>query len=350
MGDAKFAESTHGKLGCVACHGGDAKISEKEAAHKGVTRNPVAEQACATCHAPIVKNAAGSLHVTQNGYWTYLKAVGADVNSPAVKEAFNNHCADCHTACGECHVSRPTYTGGGLLAGHAVKKVASLSDTCMACHGARVGDEYRGSYDGIEGDVHWTKQGMACNKCHSQTSMHGDGQARVTMYDNPETTCATCHKPTLTDAKIPQHTLHQDKLSCQVCHAAGEYKNCANCHVGKDSKGLPYRTLDPSWMDFKIGRNSNKTAERPYNYVLVRHVPTNADLFKGYGVTFSSPNAIASWRLTTPHNIQRKTKQNVTCEACHSNAALFLTADQVKPEEREANKSVIVEKIPKMGH
>ncbi len=352
VSDAKFGESTHGKLGCVACHGGDAQAAQKDGAHKNVIRDPSAdpEKSCGACHTQIAKNAAGSLHTTQSGYWTFLKAVGTDPNSAVVKEAFNNHCADCHTTCGECHVSRPAYTGGGLLAGHTIKKVASLSDTCNACHGARVGDEYRGSYDGIDGDTHWTKQGMACNRCHKEVSLHGDGQARTSMYDKPETTCLDCHKTTMTETKIAQHTLHKDKLSCQVCHAAGEYKNCANCHVGKDAKGLPYRTLDPSWMDFKIGKNPTKTAERPYDYVLVRHVPTNADLFAGYGVTLSNLNAISSWRPTTPHSIQRKTKQNASCDSCHGNAALFLTADKVKPEERSANKSVIVDMTPpKMG-
>lgn len=352
MSDAKFMESTHGKIGCITCHGGNGTTSDKQAAHKDVITDPSkdAEKACGFCHGDIVKKAATSLHTNQNGYWTFLKAVGADVNAPAMKEAFNNHCAECHTTCGQCHISRPTYTGGGLLAGHTVKKVASLSDTCMACHGARVGDEFRGNYEGVDGDVHWVKLGMSCNKCHNKDSLHGDGQTRVDMYDKPETTCIECHKTVKTDGKVMQHTLHGDKLSCQVCHSAGAYKNCSGCHVGKDAKGLSFRTLDPSWMDFKIGKNPAKTADVPYNYVLVRHVPTNPDLFKAYGITYANPNAVPSWQPTTPHNIQRKTAQNASCDACHGNAKLFLTADKVKPEELDANKSVIVDKVPpKMG-
>ncbi len=304
------------------------------------------EQACGTCHSAVVKNAAASLHYTQNGYINYLKTMGADVNSPAVQEAFKNHCADCHTTCGQCHVSRPKSTDGGLLAGHTIKKVASLSDTCMVCHGARVGDEFRGNYEGVEGDVHWLKLGMPCVTCHKTASLHGDGQVRANMYEKPETTCLGCHPKVLTDSKIQQHTLHGNKLSCQVCHSAGDYKNCGNCHVGKDAKGLPYRQLDPSWMDFKIGQNPNKTAERPWNYVLVRHVPTNVDLFAGYGVTLTNATAVSSWRPTTPHNIQRKTLQNASCNGCHGNEDLFLTAKSVAAAEQAANKNVIVTKIP----
>ena len=345
-------ESTHGKIGCITCHSGNGATSDKQAAHKDVIVDPSknADKACGACHGDIVKKAATSLHTNQSGYWSFLKAVGAEVNAPAMKEAFNNHCADCHTTCGQCHASRPAYTGGGLLAGHTIKKVASLSDTCMACHGARVGDEYRGSYDGVEGDVHWNKLGMACVKCHQTDSLHGDGQARANMYDQPETKCLDCHKNVLTDGKVQQHVIHGNKLACQVCHSAGDYKNCSGCHVGKDAKGLPFRTLDPSWMDFKIGKNPTKTADVPYNYVLVRHVPTNPDLFKAYGITYSTPNAVSSWRPATPHNIQRKTTQNAACNNCHGNAKIFLTKDKVKPEELDANKSVIVDQVPpKMG-
>ncbi len=352
VSDPKFAESTHGKMGCVACHGGVSTATDKEAAHKNVVKDPTAksEQACGQCHGNINQVFATSLHATQTGYMTYLRNMGVNVDDPKAKEAFGNHCAGCHATCSQCHISRPAYTGGGLLAGHAIKKVASLSDTCMACHGARVGDEYRGSYENVPGDVHWVKGGMACVKCHSQAALHGDGQARTNMYDKPTTSCLTCHPNVTTDGKVQQHTLHANKVSCQVCHAAGEYKNCANCHVGKDDRGAIFRKLDPSWMDFKIAKNPVKTADKPFNYVLVRHVPTNPDLFEYYGVKFTTPNAVSSWRPTTPHNMQRKTPQNETCNSCHGNAKLFLTKDMVKPEELEANKSVIVETIPpKMG-
>jgi len=271
------------------------------------------------------------------------------VNSPTIKEAFNNHCAECHSTCGQCHVSRPTFTGGGLLAGHTISQTAPVKETCTACHGARIGDEFFGNYDFIPADVHNSKLKMTCMTCHKSAAMHGDGQVRATMWDKPDVMCESCHKDTMSNANIQQHVLHKDKLACQVCHSVA-YKNCANCHTGKDAQGLPFRTLDPSWMDFKIGKNPSKTTERPYDYVLVRHVPTNADLFAYYKVTFTTPNAVSSWRPTTPHNIQRKTTQNSTCNNCHGNDKLFLTKDKVLPAELDANKNVIVDKVPpKMG-
>jgi hypothetical protein len=43
------------------------------------------------------------------------------------------------------------------------------------------------------------------------------------------------------------------------------------------------------------------------------------------------------------------TPQTESCDACHGNAELFLTADDVLPEELEANKDVIVEEVPELG-
>lgn len=300
---------------------------------------------CGQCHAEQVKNAQTSLHTTQNGYWTYLKNAGADLNHPNMPDAFDSSCATCHATCAQCHISRPAYSGGGLLAGHTIKKIASQTNTCAACHGSRVGEEYLGKYDGIQGDVHWVKAGMPCIECHKSAAVHGDGEERANMHSGVNTKCIDCHKQQDL-ATVPQHALHGEQVACQVCHAAGEYKNCQNCHVGKDDKGLAWRTLDPSWMDFKIGLNPNKTPDNPYEYVLVRHVPTNPDLMEAFGITFTKP--MASWVPATPHNIQRKTAQNSDCTACHENEKLFLTKDKVKPKEVEINKAVIVPELPKM--
>ncbi len=345
--DKAFTTSTHGKLGCIACHGGVSGATDKTAAHKGVIANPDAQKTCSTCHSEIVKNSATSLHATQNGYMTTLTARGADMTK--LQEPFNNHCASCHASCGDCHVSRPSFTGGGLLAGHTFKKVASQSDTCMACHSTRVGDEYMGKLSGAEGDVHWTKQGMPCVTCHKADVMHGTGTAPATMYaGKAQPACLDCHKAVAPGAgKVVQHELHGQKLACEVCHSSGNYKNCINCHVGKDAKGLPYRMLDPSWLTFKIGKNPIKSADRPWDYVLVRHVPANADIFDAY-VKNALPkvDALPTWKYATPHNMVRNAPQTASCNNCHGNTDLFLTAKDVKPEEAKANASVIVATVP----
>ncbi len=351
ISDEEFASSPHNEPNCIACHAGVGGVDNKEEAHAGLIRDPSAspEKVCGTCHPDVVKTASTSLHFGLQGYETVMEARGADFSNPQMAEAYNNHCTSCHTTCGECHVSRPTYTGGGLIAGHTFKKVASITDTCLACHGGRVGPEYQGKNEGVKGDVHWMKGGMPCVACHTVADFHGDGTEYAHRYDGkPMPACLDCH-PDVADGKdgVMQHTLHQDKVACQVCHSVGAYKQCYGCHVGKDDDGLPYRQLEPSELDFKIGLNPSKSAERPWDYVLLRHVPVTPDIFSYYGEDLL-PNFdnVPTWKYTTPHNIQRVTPQNTECNNCHGNADLFLTEDDVSPEELEANQSVIVTELP----
>lgn len=349
--DEEFVESMHFQPNCITCHGGVPDVATKEEAHAGVMRDPSKrpEETCGNCHQDVVQTASSSLHFTLQGYETVLQARGADFSNPQMAEAFGNHCNDCHTTCGQCHVSRPTYTGGGLIAGHTFKEVASIRDTCLACHGGRVGPEYQGKNEGVEGDVHWMKQGMPCIDCHDVTDFHGDGTEYAHRYDGgPMPACVDCHEDVGSgNDGVPQHAMHGEKVACQVCHSAGDYKQCFNCHVGKDDEGLVYRQLDPSEMDFKIGLNPLKSEERPWDYVLLRHIPVTRDIFEYYGEDLLPEfDNVPTWKYTTPHNIQRVTTQNSECSNCHGNADLFLTADDVAEDELEANQSVIVPEVP----
>ncbi len=352
IGDQEFAAgSYHFQPNCIVCHGGVSEVTTKEEAHVGLVRDPSAlpETVCGTCHPDVVETSSSSLHFGLQGYKTVLEARGADFSNPQMAQAYNNHCTECHTTCGQCHVSRPAYTEGGLLSGHTFKKVASISDTCLACHGGRVGPEYQGKNEGVKGDVHWMKGGMPCVECHTVADFHGDGEEYAHRYDGAEMpACLDCH-PTVSGGAdgVMQHTLHQDKVACQVCHSVGPYKNCYGCHVGTDEEGLPYRQLEPSELDFKIGLNSLQSEERPWNYVLLRHVPVSQDIFASYGENLLSDfDAEPTWKYTTPHNIQRVTPQNTECNNCHGNPELFLTEGDVPPEELEANQSVIVPEPP----
>ncbi len=322
-----------------------------DAAHQGVVRDPLQEsdRNCAVCHTDAAQAAATSLHRELGGYHTALSARGADFDNPQMEEAFGNHCETCHTTCGQCHISRPNFTRGGLISGHKVKEIASSKDTCEACHGARVSNEYKGKNEGVEGSVHYLEQGMACFDCHETEHYHGDGTEDAHRYDGPVApNCVDCHEEVV-DARgeIEQHDIHLGTLDCAVCHVSGPYKNCYNCHVGKDEKGLTYFKTDESQMEFKIGHNVLKSEERPWDYVLVRHIPVVADTFAFYGEGLLPSFAdVPTWKYATPHNIQRVTPQNQSCESCHENPELFLMVDDVDPEEREANAAVIVDDVP----
>jgi thiosulfate/3-mercaptopyruvate sulfurtransferase len=349
--DEEFVTSLHYQPNCMVCHGGVGGTTSQEEAHVGLVEDPSAqpEAICGTCHGEIAETATTSLHFAIQGYETALTARGADLGNAQMAEAFGNHCTECHTTCGQCHVSRPAYTNGGLIAGHKFKKVASISDTCLACHGGRIGPEYQGKLEGVEGDVHWLKGGMPCIACHDVADYHGDGTEYAHRYDGePMPACLDCHPDVAGGADgVTQHSLHEDRVSCQVCHSAGPYKSCYNCHVGKDEQGLLYRQLDPSELTFKIGLNPRKSDTRPWDYVLLRHIPVTRDTFGYYGEDLLPDfDNEPTWKYTTPHNIQRITPQNESCNNCHGVDSLFLTEQDVAAEELDANQSVIVPEIP----
>jgi hypothetical protein len=353
--DADFLASIHNMQSCIGCHGGVDGEMDMAVAHQGVVRDPTAdpESACASCHSTEVELSATSLHQNLTGYHTILTQRGADFEDPDMQEGFENHCATCHASCGQCHLSRPNFTNGGLIAGHQVKEFASMRDTCMACHGARVANEYKGLNEGVPGSVHWLEGGMPCYECHQVSDFHGDGTEDADRYDGaPSVRCEQCHADAASEESgILEHTLHWDTVACSVCHVSGPYKNCYSCHVGLDDQGLAYYTTEESQLQFKIGRNPIQSEERPWEYVLVRHVPVQSDTFAFYGddllPTFDN---VPTWKYATPHNIQRITPQNENCNNCHGNPALFLTADDVEIEYRAANANVIVEQVPPLAH
>ncbi len=348
----------HAKVAnCIQCHGGQGGVDDMAAAHQGVVTDPTAKadsttKLCGTCHADIAKAQVTSLHFDSHGYDTIIGARLGD--APASHAAWDkakaNHCSACHTSCGQCHVSQPTSVGGGLISGHQFKKTQAFTRTCTGCHGTRVNAEYTGLNEGIPADVHWTQAGMACFKCHSGAELHGMAAAgeQKERYDGkPAPACLDCH-PNAAPGKgqVMQHNLHGDKLACQVCHSVAN-KSCYSCHVQTTDKGQPFFKIEPSVLSFKIGLNPKKSADRPWDYVVLRHAPIDPTNFDFYGQdVLAKFDALPTWKYATPHNIQRNTPQTKTCDSCHGNAELFLSEKDLKPYEVKANQSVIPTKIP----
>jgi thiosulfate/3-mercaptopyruvate sulfurtransferase len=349
LNEASFFETVHGRYGCITCHGGVAASEGKEAAHEGLVRDPASAEVCGDCHPDQVAAEADSLHYNLDGYSAVLAARSTPDKATQLEVMRDNHCDTCHTTCGQCHVSRPTNLGGGLVEGHLFKGLPPMNLTCTGCHGSRIENEYKGKNEGIKADVHWIQGGMPCFDCHTADEMHGAQGESASRYDGPPTpSCqdADCHPSVAPGDGIQQHTeLHFEAMSCQVCHST-TYKNCYSCHVGLED-GTAYFKTEPSEMMFKIGRNPLQSEDRPWTYVPVRHVPIDPDSFDYYGQNLL-PNfdALPTWKYATPHNIQRITPQNETCGSCHGNAEVFLTADDVAPDELEANEDVIVEELP----
>jgi thiosulfate/3-mercaptopyruvate sulfurtransferase len=348
LNEESFFETVHGRYGCIACHGGVSGAGGMEA-HEGVVREPETAEACGDCHADQVATDQDSLHTNLAGYVTALTARSAPDKMAQLEVMMGNHCTTCHTTCGQCHVSRPTNLGGGLVAAHEFKEIPPMNLTCTGCHGSRIENEYKGKNEGVRADVHWMKGGMPCFSCHSADEMHGALGEFDHRYDGPPTpSCQAedCHPSVAPDDGIQQHTeFHFEAMSCQTCHSTA-YKNCYSCHVAMDD-GTAYFKTEPSELLFKIGLNPLQSEDRPWKYVPLRHVPIDRDSFSYYGENLL-PNfdALPTWKYATPHNIQRITPQNQECNACHGNAEFFLTADDVAPDELEANEDVIVEELP----
>ena len=141
------------------------------------------------------------------------------------------------------------------------------------------------------------------------------------------------------------HAIHQDKLSCYVCHSAGPVETCTGCHEGYDEEGTRFRTSDITYV-FKIGTNPNPTERHPYEYVTVREVPTVPDTFEGFGVTLENYDAVPTWKMSTPHNIRKTTRYSRSCDSCHGHPELFLSEEDLGPDPSEADLSVVVPNPP----
>ncbi|MCC7206897.1 MAG: hypothetical protein IT323_06300 [Anaerolineae bacterium] len=344
-----FPQDIHSQINCTACHAGQLS-DDMETAHTGLVARPAAnaETTCGKCHTDVTPASMNSLHTTLHGYDTVLYERSAPEHYAAIEEAETYHCNSCHTTCGDCHISQPASVGGGLLSGHTFVERPPMSQTCTACHGSRVKNEYYGLNEGIPGDVHFRAR-MSCVDCHTGDEVHGVGMTPDHRYDGAQgPSCESCHVEQIgVGSGVREHEVHPPTvLACQVCHST-TYTNCVNCHVEKNEEGAPFYTVEEHSLEFLIGRNPIQNAQRPYRYVPVRHVPIDIDSFSFYGADLL-PNfdSRPTWTYSTPHNTQLRAPQADHCTACHGNDAVFLTADKVAPEELAANAPVIVETAP----
>ncbi len=355
---SSFLDTDHGRIACPDCHGGRPKDPDWQTAHKGIIKDPTfpeADKACGECHEDIVSTAKNSLHYTLAPFERVIRA-RADKKDRKVLEkvclAKEKHCAGCHASCGQCHVSRPDYVKGGFLNKHHFQKRPPMDISCASCHGGRVHGEFTGANRKYAADIHYDGEKMTCMDCHTAKEMHADADQVNTRFDIPERpNCRNCHEEVVSAKPgTRSHSIHKDRVACQVCHAQA-YKNCFGCHVGTDKTGLPYFKSKETRMLFKIGFNPNKSGDRPYDYVVLRHPPADPGIFDFYIKNgLSDFNTLPTWKLDTPHNIRRITPRNEKCNNCHGNASLFLNKDDMAEWALKANAGIIVPKtrIPKV--
>ncbi len=377
--DEDFMEDRHFKefffKDCTWCHGGNDTVDTRALAHIDMDPTPSSpdNELCAGgCHGSATELFHTGLHYDNRGLVHPAYSPIATRSDPSqtevVEEALGNHCSGCHTkACGDCHISRPQYSGGGFVKGHVFYKTPKPTSNCTGCHGSRIekemlakgGEDINGDPITTVADVHWNPNAMTCEACHQGHQDQTYVNHRYDQANSPR--CENCHQDQVEDSENDMHAVHAvadsgvPMLQCQVCHSQ-PYNNCSGCHLKKTDEGTCYFELDKSWFDFKIGRNHLKDALRPYDYVVLRHVPVSRDTFEFYGENLlSNFDALPTWKYATPHNILKEIKvdgdpqplpQVNGCDACHGHPEWFLTADDVDPDEMEANASVIVESPP----
>jgi thiosulfate/3-mercaptopyruvate sulfurtransferase len=344
-----FVDSPHGQIGCPRCHGGDPASGDWQTAHEGLTKDPTypePQKACGECHGEIAAGAASSLHYTIAPIRRSIERRRGPSHTSAqdaLTQAHQNHCSQCHASCGQCHVSRPAYVGGGFLSGHQFQKTPPMETTCASCHGGRVFAEFTGLNTKIKADVHFDAAEMKCADCHPADQIHAACEGVATRFDTlSRPRCSHCHPEAVQGADSVIHDDHTETVACQVCHAQ-PIKHCFGCHVGIDDQGLAYYKCKQTQLGLKIGRNPRITATRPQTYVVVRHAPIVPTTFDHYAPSaLRAFDAVPTWKLSAPHTIQRRTLQNASCNNCHGNRDLFLDSADLSAREITANSKVVV--------
>lgn len=351
-------DPVHYNIGCASCHGGlpkviaegtkkEDRLKAMEAAHKDMVRDPSENPlgTCGGCHQDIANHNENSIH---SKLWGEQYKIAQRVNGtesietcPAdAQEKFNSECMSCHTTCGQCHVSRPNAVHGGLLDQHVFQKTPDMANNCTACHGSRIGKDFYGELYGNLPDVHFSsKDNNDCLVCHKE-DFHGDG----TEVNNPPRsryevnglpTCIECHESDSDDNLYHQsHWANENPddgsdLSCFVCHSQ-PYVNCNGCHTqGQWKEGYAEIEQDVhtgdngyyrEYPDFKIGINPSYqnehseyspalTTHSAYRWILLRHIPISEETYDNWNVSQQNFNSHETWQYTSPHNIQRWTRQ-----------------------------------------
>lgn len=339
-----FLDTAHGVLGCITCHGGE-NVAIKDVAHENMMVYPSGdfEQNCGQCHGDVVDEYTTSIHYNLQGIehgileFTNYSSLS---ESPQHQDVFENDCYKCHASCGDCHVSRPKGYSVGLIDQHAFFETPPMEESCYGCHNARNAGEYMGEV-GFGGDVHYDL-GMTCMDCHPKDNFHGAETETYNMWEENLPSCLDCHSDKdPKEATDTNHRIHGDSLSCQVCHAQAN-NNCFECHLDYDDAGEHLVSSSEKRVMFKIGYNPMKTDERPYEYVVLRHVPGQESILDVLGDNMM-PNYHdkTNWKYSPTHNIQKSTFQNESCESCHDNTRIWLTESDLRDSDSEANKDLI---------
>lgn len=199
----------HGRLGCIACHGGEGDAENKETAHQGLVSDMSAEEPekCMICHEGLPDEIPGDRLRIPHG--VIIERIEAG-------QPCDIHCSDCHGGVGH---------GFDPLSG---EKHCSMS-VCLDCHQERQLDIQMTDCDACHLGPHDVAASLTCNDCHTSTEIWQQVELGIHPVTLPgkhaETGCFQCHQ--YPDFKGLNNV-------CTDCHVSGHSEwgdgDCGQCH------------------------------------------------------------------------------------------------------------------------
>jgi hypothetical protein len=249
-----FDHDVHNRpgLGCVACHGGDAKAEDPEDAmsprrgYRGVPKPTEIPKLCGSCHAKssFIKKFAPNLPTDQLAQYrtsVHGKRIAAGDTNVAT-------CVSCHGVHGIRPVKDPR---SSVYPTHVVA-------TCAKCHADKalmakydipsdIVDKYKRSVHFEELTKKNDLSAPTCNDCHGS---HGATPPGVSSVSN---VCGTCHVQNMELFQKSPHAKAFPEIgvgACDACHGhhevtapddtkigVGDGTFCGQCHDASDRGG-----------------------------------------------------------------------------------------------------------------
>lgn len=202
----------HGKLGCIACHGGENEAEDKIAAHEGLVADMSAQEPekCLICHHDLPGEIPGDRLRVPHG--TIVARI--EVGNPC-----DAHCSDCHGGVGH---------GFDPLSG---EKFCSMT-VCLDCHQEKELEVQMADCGACHLGPHDIVAFSSCSHCHSSAATWEEIDRGAHPVPLPgkhsEVGCFDCHQypnfaglnNTCTDCHMPSHADWGDG-DCAECHDAG---------------------------------------------------------------------------------------------------------------------------------
>lgn len=265
------------RIGCAACHGGDAQALDATQAHTGMVRVPGnlvdAPRTCAqsTCHASVLPRVERSIMSTGAGIVEVNRRVFGETPATSASAphmaALGTGGADTHLRqlCASCHLGQQktawgaideSARGGGCLACHLVydstaaqqlaayEATAAASRTsvprrhpsltinadnghCFGCHSrsGRISTNYEGWHE-LRDAPSASALAADARRAQRQYRLLADGRyfTRVTpdVHQARGMMCIDCHVPgeVMGTGKVVGHARDQVQIRCADCHAA----------------------------------------------------------------------------------------------------------------------------------